>query len=194
MKKTILIASLFLTLGAFAQTEATTKDGKKVILNKNGTWLYAECASLLKTETVGGKPMTSAKDNIKVSSDGGLTGLSVSLIKGSESVILNFAPLEKDVICVNKNAPMTITFTDGTSLNINHMGTLNCEGNFSVFLGEAMQNSSSLEKLTTKQIKKISIEYTSTEGGVIKKYSKESVVDAATGAKLMQTAQCLSNL
>jgi hypothetical protein len=38
-----LIALLWLlSLCAYAQQEATTKDGKKVILNKNGTWKYAK--------------------------------------------------------------------------------------------------------------------------------------------------------
>ena len=38
-----MIALLWLlSLCAYAQQEATTKDGKKVVLNKNGTWKYAK--------------------------------------------------------------------------------------------------------------------------------------------------------
>jgi hypothetical protein len=55
----------------FAQTEATTNDGKKVILNDDGTWKYTEttqangtvsfeCSDLISTETdkMTGKSLT----------------------------------------------------------------------------------------------------------------------------------------
>ena len=42
MKKPILTLTVLVisTFSLFAQTEATTKDGKKVILNEDGTWKY----------------------------------------------------------------------------------------------------------------------------------------------------------
>lgn len=42
MKINLLIAVLFISFSFFAQTEAVTKDGKDVILYKNGTWKYAK--------------------------------------------------------------------------------------------------------------------------------------------------------
>lgn len=97
MRRILLTTSLFLTIGAMAQTEATTKEGKKVLLNSNGTWMYTECAGLLKTENTGGKMMTSAKDIITIPATATSTGLSITLLKGSESVIFNFATPGKDI-------------------------------------------------------------------------------------------------
>ena len=194
MRKILLTTSLFLTIGALAQTEATTKDGKKVMLNPNGTWMYSECASLLKTENTGGKMMTSSKDDITIPATTTSTGLSISIIKGSESVIFNFATLSKDIYCVSKDAPMAVSFTDGTSIQIKHMGSLNCKGNFAFFLGESMGNKNILEALINKQIKKVVIDYSDTENGKIKIISKETVFDAKTAGKVMHVAQCLSNL
>ncbi len=42
MKHYWIFLLLLLSLCGYAQQEATTKDGKKVILNKNGTWKYAK--------------------------------------------------------------------------------------------------------------------------------------------------------
>jgi endonuclease G, mitochondrial len=44
MKKLIFVILSFLTIFtfSFAQQEAVTKDGKKVLLNKDGTWVYKE--------------------------------------------------------------------------------------------------------------------------------------------------------
>lgn len=89
---------------------------------------------------------------------------------------------------------MAVTFTDGTTMQIKHMGSLNCKGNFAFFLGESMGNKNILEALITKQIKKVVIEYSETEDGKIKTISKETVFDAKTADKVMQVAQCLSNL
>lgn len=194
MKKILLSASFLFTLCAFSQTEATTKDGKKVILNSNGTWMYAECASLLKTENVGGKMMTSSKDVINVPATDNSPGILISLIKGSQSVIFNFATAGKDLYCVNKDAPMVVTFTDNSTVIIKHMSDLNCKGNFSFFLGETLGNKDLLDKIISKQIKKVVIEYSETDNGKIKKINKEMLFDAATGTKVLQVAQCLSNL
>jgi hypothetical protein len=48
MKFYISIFILILSFHALAQTEAVTNDGRKVILNKNGTWKYAKTASITK--------------------------------------------------------------------------------------------------------------------------------------------------
>ena len=51
MRKTILILTVLVisTFSLFAQIEATTKDGKKVILNEDGTWKYENTVQSEKT-------------------------------------------------------------------------------------------------------------------------------------------------
>lgn len=178
----------------YSQTEATTKDGKKVILNDNGTWIYADCATLLKTETYSGNTMTSAKENIKVSADGGKTGLNISLVKGTTAVMLNFGIIESDIKCVNKDAPLVIEFTDASRVTVTHMGDLNCKGNFALFLAEDIGNIKELELLKTKNIKKVTLEYTDSNSGNIIKNTKEFIFGAAQADKFKKIVQCLSNL
>ncbi|TRW25721.1 hypothetical protein FMM05_05730 [Flavobacterium zepuense] len=198
MKKILLCAALFVaTISAVAQTEATTKDGKKVVLNSNGTWAYADgdCNLLTETKTyTGGKTMTSAKEPIKLFDDASAkTGVSLDAIKGSSSLILNFGRIERIAICINKNAPLNLEFTDGTKLVLKHMGELDCKGNFSCFLGEQMNTGKELGVLKSKKIKKVSIEYTDTENGAIKKFTKDYTLTADQGEKLSKIINCLSN-
>lgn len=192
-RKLLSVGFLLVSIMAYSQTEATTKDGKKVILNSNGTWLYADCAGLLKTETYSGKTMTSNKDNIKVSADGGKTGLNISLIKGS-AIILNFGIIESVAKCVKEEAPMIIEFTDGNKTTVNHMSKLSCEGNFSVYFSSEIGNIKQLEILKTKKIKKVTIEYTDTENGVIVKQNEEFVFGTTQADAFLNVLQCLSNL
>jgi len=198
MKKILLCSALFVaTISAIAQTEATTKDGKKVVLNSNGTWAYADgdCYLLTHTKTyTGGTIVTSAKDPIKLFDNASAsTGISLAVIEGSSSLILNFGRIEQVVMCIDKNAPMNLEFTDGTKLVLMHMNELDCEGNFSCFLGEQMKTGKELETLKIKKIKKISIEYTDTENGLIKKFYKDYTLTANQGEKLSKTIICLSN-
>jgi hypothetical protein len=95
MKKVTLILTLaaFCVNAIFAQTEASTTDGKKVILNDDGTWKYAEqdekkvsesseCSELIKTETdkVTGQSTVMAMETIVISEDGGKSGLGIFCI------------------------------------------------------------------------------------------------------------------
>jgi hypothetical protein len=65
MKRNIvLIASFLIMSAAFAQKNAVTEDGKNVILNADGTWLYAKVDSVKNDESTIGefkKPITSTE-------------------------------------------------------------------------------------------------------------------------------------
>lgn len=194
MRTTLLLATCFaFTLTAFAQTEAITKDGRKVILNNNGTWILADCADLVKTETISGKTMTSAKENIILPGKSADDGITITMIKGSESLILNFGLIKRQVKCVNKYAPMVIDFTDGTQATFNHMSKLDCEGNFACFLGEKAGKGKELELLKTKKIKKIAIEYSDVKNDKMVQTSEEFIFTKDVSEKFYQTIQCLTN-
>lgn len=49
---TLLFSLLLLSFSSLAQTEATTKDGRKVMLYKNGTWKYVKSNSSVKSVNV----------------------------------------------------------------------------------------------------------------------------------------------
>jgi hypothetical protein len=194
MKKTLFTAALsIISAASYCQTEATTKDGKKVILNKDMTWAYADCGNLTETKTyTGGKVMTSSKGNIRISSDGN-SGLDLAILKGTGTIILNFATVGYEIKCVRKDAPGTIEFTDGSTISIKHMGDLNCTGNFSGFFGSGMGNDAVAKTLKSKAVKKVTLEYTDTKNNVEIKNTESFTVAAADADKILKTIQCLSN-
>ncbi len=185
---------LFISFAIFAQTEATTPDGKKVILNNDGTWLYAECGNLIKTENLKGKIYTSGRDNISISETGKNTGIDVTLLKGTGSTIINFKYNGSDIKCVSKDAPFSIEFADGTKIDLKSMADLNCEGSVSLFLGEQIGNEAELKLLTTKKIKKLIIEYSVKENGQFVKIKGDYTPTAEQADKIMKTIKCLANL
>lgn len=186
------VMMLFATT-VFAQAEATTKDGRKVLLNSNGTWAYFDCAAFIKTETyTGGKVMTSAKENIKITKDG-KTGLEIILLQGSESLIIRLSPIVRQVKCVSKNNILKLDFTDGTSRSLTHMNDIDCGGNFNVYLGKSLGNTADLEALKTKKIKKIAIQYTDTKDDAIVKYFEDHVVSDSEATLIQRTINCLTN-
>ncbi|KGO86797.1 hypothetical protein Q765_09230 [Flavobacterium rivuli WB 3.3-2 = DSM 21788] len=191
--KLITASLLLIPALSYCQTEATTKDGKKVILNKDMTWTYADCSALTETKTyAGGKVMTSSKENFRVSADG-KNGIDISILKGTGTIIFNFASINQDVKCVNKDAAGTIEFTDGSKVDIKHMSDLNCKGNFSCFFGLAVGTETEAKAVQDKKIKRISLEYTKKENNTFVKYTEDFNVAAAQADRILKTIQCLSN-
>lgn len=195
MKKILLATALLFALNGFAQTEATTNDGKKVILNNDGTWIFADCSELIKTVTnANGKQTMSGKGYIHSFSEIEENKQKLLLFKASSgAVILNFSPENREAVCVNKKAIGAIEFTDGSKAIINHMGDLDCEGNFSYYLSKDVGTLKELEIFKSKKIKSITIEYTTTENGKIAKFTRKSSFKDEDGEKIMKTIQCLSN-
>lgn len=170
MKKitTSLLVVIMSTTFSFGQTQkATTENGKKVILNSDGRWKYADtiktvqtkldpndCSNWISTETdkVEGRTATAAKDIIIVSTNGGKKGLGILMMKGSKGgVILVIQPVGASN-CIDEGAKINILFTDGSRLVLNNDGKFNCKGMSTVFLGEVYGRKSELEELKIKKI------------------------------------------
>ncbi len=95
--KTILSALLLMfTFHSFSQIEATTNDGKKVVLNKNGTWKYAKTP--IQSKEVGG---LQKKEALEFSMT-----VARSLFEGNVNVFIGSMPTEiftfKEVIVITK--------------------------------------------------------------------------------------------
>lgn len=184
MKQIILSLVLIISVSVFSQTQA----GKNTVS-------AGDCDRLLKIEDLpDGKLTTAARDNIIISKDNGKTGLSVLLLKGSGAIILNFSTLGKGIWCIRKDAKGLVYFHDGTQMEIKHMGSLDCKGNFSCFLGEATGYGNELEQLKSKKIRKLSIEYTETENGAIKIVTTETEFPDTEAEKIMNILQCMTAL
>ena len=142
-----LTTLLFITLTAFGQIEATTKEGKKVILNSDGTWKYSEtteaketktsfeCSDLIANETdkVTGKTTRGTKESIVVSKDG-KNGFGFYIFEGTNSIILS-AKVVGGGACIDDTDKMNILFRDGTRLELVNNTKFNCDGDFTLYFG-----------------------------------------------------------
>ncbi|AXG74687.1 hypothetical protein DVK85_10785 [Flavobacterium arcticum] len=183
-------------MAAYSQIEAKTKDGREVILNKNGTWIYTDslCNFFTHTKTyTNGKSVIYANNTIKVKGEEGKTGLEIMLLKTSQSIVMNITILDKDIWCVNKETRANITFTDGRKIELQNMGEDNCRGNFSCFLGNIMGNKKELEKLSKKLIKSISISYTINNSETSVTNTVETFFNTGEAYRVKTITECLSD-
>jgi hypothetical protein len=164
MKKTILlILILAVSTALFAQTEAITKDGKKVLLNQDGTWKYKntadttsidlECADLVSTETdkMTGETTTASKRTIVISEDGGKTGFGLYLMSLNGVIIFNIQAVGAGS-CIDDDDKMNILFRDGTRLELKNNSKFNCKGKFNLYFGGSFGKKKQLEMFRTKEI------------------------------------------
>ncbi|WP_028873703.1 hypothetical protein [Psychroserpens burtonensis] len=200
MRKTILMLAVFTisTLSLIAQTEATTKDGKKVILNENGSWEYDEnikteksvtldCSKLISTDTdkMTGKSSTSSKKVLMVSKNGGKNGFGIFLMKGSSGTIIISTQAVGAGGCIDDDDKMNVLFRDGTRMELVNNGKFNCKSKFTLYFGNSFGKKKELEMLRTKEIETMRI-WTS------KSYVEEDFTPEQ-GKELMQTIVCLLN-
>ena len=170
MKKitTILMIVLLTATFAFGQTQkATTENGKKVILNDDGTWKYADtiktvttnldpndCSNWIKTkeDKVSGESYTSMKEYLIVSKDDGKNGFGISLmLSGKSSIILSVKAAGASG-CIDKGSKINILFTDGTRLELASAEDFNCKGNATLYFGDVFGKKKQLAELQTKKI------------------------------------------
>jgi hypothetical protein len=169
MKKitTILFAIIVNLTFVFGQTqEATTTDGKKVILNSDGTWKYAEikkdtakpktsdCSNWIETSTdkVSGTTTTGSISNLIVSTDGGTTGFGIYMFNGSTGSLVLIIQAVGAGSCIDEGAKINILFTDGTRLELASEGDFNCKGKATAYFGGIFGKKKQLEELKTKKI------------------------------------------
>lgn len=164
---TVLFTVLMITTMAFGQSqEATTTDGKKVILNSDGTWKFvdvkkstvkpgsSDCSNWIETRTdkVSGNTSTSAKSNIIVSTDGGKKGFGVFMMRGSKGGLILLITAVGAGSCIDEGAKINILFDDGSRLELSSQGDFNCKGKATVYFGDVFGKYSELEQLKTKKI------------------------------------------
>ncbi len=170
MRKIILPLFTFITFCAhsFAQTEeATTKSGKKVILNSDKTWKYvadektqttnfviSDCSKYIETieDKMTGKKTTAAKGTIIVSSDGGKKGFGIILMQSSSGFLIVSIQAVGAGSCIDQGNKINILFTDGTRLELSSDGKFNCKGNATLYFGDVFGKNKQLEELKTKKI------------------------------------------
>ena len=200
MKKTILTLLIVLSTISFlhAQTEATTKDGRKAILYEDGTWKYYteapkvdhvsyECLDLIETITdkMTGQITTSSKKFLEILDDGGETGFIIGCIKGSDFIIMAIKVVGAGN-CIDDDDKANILFRDGSKLELSNDDKFNCDAEFTLYFGGVFGKKKQLNELTTKEIETMRVW---TSGGAVQKnFSNEQ------SKILMNTLKCLSQI
>ncbi len=164
---TTLFTVLISMTSSFGQTqEATTADGKKVILNSDGSWKYAEvkknttkvnssdCSNWIATETdkVSGNTSTAAKHTLFVSTDGGKKGFGIFMMQTSKGELILVIQAVGAGSCIDEGSKINILFTDGSRLELLSEGDFNCKGDATVYFGGVFGKKTQLEELKTKKI------------------------------------------
>lgn len=202
MKKIIsTITILTLTvLSTFAQTEATTNDGRKVILNDDGTWKYVEtktentestdnsdCSNYISTETdkVTGKASVAAKEMLVVSKDGGKNGFGFYILKSDKGSIIFSIQAVGAGNCIDDDDKMNVLFRDGTRIELVNDADFNCDAKYTQYFGGVFGRKKELEMFRTKEVETIRI-WTS-DGYVEEDFNSEQ------SNQLLHTVDCLLN-
>ena len=164
---TLLMVIITITFTFGQSQKATTENGKKVILNTDGTWKYDEnvkisqpnldsndCSNWIKTEEdkVSGKSFTSIKEYLIISKDGGKNGFGITVMLSSSNTIILSVKVVGAGSCIDKGSKINILFTDGTRLEFATDGDFNCKGKATVYFGDIFGKKKVLEELKTKKI------------------------------------------
>lgn len=164
--KTIITTTLtlfFCVTFSFAQTQATTQDGKNVLLKTDGTWelvkttetetLPTECDAYISTEVdkVTGKSSTAARKSIVVSENGGKKGFGFFLMNSKNTLIMSITAVGASG-CIEEDAKMNVLFTDGTRLELVNDGKFNCKSKFTLYFGGSFGGNSELKHFMNKEV------------------------------------------
>jgi len=173
MKKSILLPLFALVVSYIsAQTEATTIDGKKVILYENGTWKPAEATPVVTNENtisdcskyiskevdkVTGESSTSSKDMILISSDGEKSGFGIYIFSTAKNEIIFSIQAVGAGNCIDDDNKMNVLFRDGTRLELINDGKFNCDAKYTQYFGGIFGKRKELEMFRTKEVETIRI-------------------------------------
>lgn len=157
MRKWILWSVLALmTLTTNAQMNATTEDGRAVLLMRDGTWRFADqpaapasydCNSLT---SQGDGDKSSAKSPVRAR---GARGSSVGFYPQKEGeYVTMLIDLKGDESCMVTGSVMNFTFRDGTIVDLKNSGDANCDGRGLLTLGVNEKSNKLLSLLKNKEI------------------------------------------
>lgn len=200
MKSPLTLVLLFLTsIVLYGQTEATTKDGKKAILNNDGTWKYVEekqiklpdnledCSNWIETteDRVSGKKTTGSKETLVISEDGGNSGLGIHWFLSGKTAVLVVAAVGASG-CIEAKSKINFLFKDGTRLELITNTEFNCDNRATTYFLGGFGKRSQLEELISKKIETMRV-WTS-------KSNVEQNFDDIQAETFMRTGKCIFNL
>jgi hypothetical protein len=167
MKKKMLFMLILVCVNvyAFPQIKATTQDNREVLLNENGSWVYAEepteksdpmdlqCEDLITKEMdkVTGELTISAKDPLIISNKDD-DKLNIIFVKGDRDVIIVGIQAIGASRCIDDDDKINILFRDGTRLELRNNGKFNCDAMNTQYFGGLFGKKKELTMLREKEI------------------------------------------
>jgi hypothetical protein len=173
MKETLLIilAIILVIDDVGAQINATTDDGKKVILNNDMTWHYiqsdsksiqiGDCKTIISTtsDKMTGKVMTTAPpETIILSTAPNLeSGIGLRwLLLSDKTLVLSITAVGDG--CIDDNTQINLLFKDDTRHQFFANNKFNCEGRATVYFGGLFGKKKELKMFREKEISTIRIQ------------------------------------
>ncbi|APA65656.1 hypothetical protein [Maribacter sp. 1_2014MBL_MicDiv] len=187
----------FLSEFSFSQVNATTDNGKVVILNDDGTWEYKteedvdasdyslECSDIIETtvDKMTGKSSTAATETLIISNDGGKNGLGIYALNGANSTIVVIQAVGAGN-CMDDDNKVNILFRDGSRLELYNNGKFNCEAKMTLYFGGIFGKNKQMKELASKEIETMRV-WTS-------KSYVEKDFSSYQSKQFMNTVKCLS--
>lgn len=175
MKKTnIILLYIVLTsqLAVGQIQQATTSDGKKIILNTDGTWKYAEapkdsaqkalraeCEMLFSsyTDKFSGHTTLTGKKEVIVLNDADRKGFGIGLMKTYNGSLILTIHAEGGGNCINEGSGIHFLFNDGTKLELKGEGDYNCKKEATVYFDNTAVKKKAIEQLKSSKIKALRV-------------------------------------
>jgi protein TonB len=146
---------------SFCKTlQCTKQPGIILLLLLSTTFCPAQvtCTETLitETDTVTSESIIRARKNIVVSEDGGKTGFAFFGLLMDSTFILTIRTAGGGA-CVNTGDAIHFVFADSSRLELNHMGTFNCEAKTSLYSNQRFDNIDLLEILMQENLAQITV-------------------------------------
>lgn len=169
MKFKFIVVFMLTSISAFSQIEATTTDGKKVLLNSNGTWSYKNetssktdnltvCDSLVEmiTDKVSGESYLTMKKSLLISKDE-KNGFLVWMSKSKQGNLIIRFKIYGAGSCVEKDTKINILYRDGSRQELNANNDFNCEQTAVVYFGGVFGKTKIQDEFKLKEIETLRI-------------------------------------
>ena len=177
MKRNLPLLALFLILsgvcsGQAKSQNATTDDGRKVLLKADGTWKYVvekptsattvnDCSKYIKTTTdrVTGRTRTMGNGNLILVGSDKVSGLGIItyLKPNDRAVYLIFTVEDPSGKCVESNATAYFLFRDGSRLEEGNASGFNCDRTVGIILDDYDGDDGHLKQLRSKLVQTIRV-------------------------------------
>lgn len=160
-----------------------------LFLSREG--LAQDCSALIREDqdVERGTISRSSTENIIISNDG-KDSLSFVILE-LDKVIIFSVTVTGAGDCIDEKNKMTVTFRDGSKVELMHGARYNCDREFEVFLSGALGTKSQLQLFKTKEIQSVRVETRKSSIDKTRKNFVEQTFPAEQSKVLMQTVGCL---